>query len=193
MENESLHSLKLLFGEDIYLLPEEIDLILGQDKKEPEISIEVTDSSPSPYSSETEEPEEKEVFEVREATPPIVRGNFGKGIVVLHEEEELNEEMLDLLSKMISAVSHSMSDVGLLNSRELEGKSLEDFYAINAHKVIKFGKIAHPINALPIPDYQVKTEEETEFLFANSLTQISMDRSLKKKLWESLKTLFNVN
>jgi len=30
-------------------------------------------------------------------------------------------------------------------------------------------------------------------LFADSLTQISMDRALKKKLWENLQTLFNIS
>jgi len=131
--------------------------------------------------------------EVKEPIPPIVRGQFAKGILILHEEDELADEVMDMLSKMVSAVNHSMSDVGLLSSEELKGKSLEDFQAINAHKVIKFGKISHPINALPIPSYQIKTEEETEYLFADSLTQISMDRALKKKLWENLQTLFNIS
>ncbi len=191
MESDSLHSLKLLLNEDLYLVPEEIDQILSPEKTElgKAVKKETTPSydqaPPVDYSSVADE--------VKEPIAPIVRGQFAKGILILHEEDELADEVMDMLSKMVSAVNHSMSDVGLLSSEELKGKSLEDFQAINAHKVIKFGKISHPINALPIPSYQIKTEEETEYLFADSLTQISMERALKKKLWENLQTLFNIS
>jgi hypothetical protein len=191
MENDSLHSLKLVLNEDLYLVPEEIDQILSPEKTEPR--KEVKKETTLTYDQAPPVDDSKVVHEVKEPTAPIVRGQFAKGILILHEEDELADEVMDMLSKMVSAVNHSMSDVGLLSSEELKGKSLEDFQAINAHKVIKFGKISHPINALPIPSYQIKTEEETEYLFADSLTQISMDRALKKKLWENLQTLFNIS
>jgi len=35
MESDSLHSLKLLLNEDLYLVPEEIDQILSPEKTEP--------------------------------------------------------------------------------------------------------------------------------------------------------------
>lgn len=190
MESDSLHSLKLLFGEELYFLPEEKDRLLFQDKKSKTGHHDDQDQSAS------EAPVKEEASgspEVNEPIPPIVKGQFAKGILILHEEDELTDEVMDMLSKMVSAVNHSMNDVGILSSAGLKGKTLEDFQAINAHKVIKFGKISHPINALPIPSYQIKTEEETEYLFADSLTQISMDRALKKKLWENLQTLFNIS
>ncbi|WP_100626854.1 hypothetical protein [Algoriphagus formosus] len=191
MESDSLHSLKLLLNEDLYLVPEEIDQILSPGKTEPRKDVK-KETTPT-YDQAPPVDDSSVADEVKEPIAPIVRGQFAKGILILHEEDELADEVMDMLSKMVSAVNHSMSDVGLLSSEELKGKSLEDFQAINAHKVIKFGKISHPINALPIPSYQIKTEEETEYLFADSLTQISMDRALKKKLWENLQTLFNIS
>ncbi|WP_288371350.1 hypothetical protein [uncultured Algoriphagus sp.] len=191
MESDSLHSLKLLLNEDLYLVPEEIDQILSSEKTEPRKDVK-KETTPT-YDQAPHVDDSSVADEVKEPIAPIVRGQFAKGILILHEEDELADEVMDMLSKMVSAVNHSMSDVGLLSSEELKGKSLEDFQAINAHKVIKFGKISHPINALPIPSYQIKTEEETEYLFADSLTQISMDRALKKKLWENLQTLFNIS
>ncbi|WP_439474525.1 hypothetical protein [Algoriphagus formosus] len=191
MESDSLHSLKLLLNEDLYLVPEEIDQILSSEKTE--LRKEDKKETTPTYDQAPPVDHSSVADEVKEPIAPIVRGQFAKGILILHEEDELADEVMDMLSKMVSAVNHSMSDVGLLSSEELKGKSLEDFQAINAHKVIKFGKISHPINALPIPSYQIKTEEETEYLFADSLTQISMDRALKKKLWENLQTLFNIS
>src|SRR5690606_17568375 len=94
--------------------------------------------------------------------------------------------------KMINAVGHSMSEVGLLSSQELEGRSLAELYDLNAHIVLKFGRLKHPINSLPASDYQIHMEGETEYLFADSLTIISENNVLKGKLWNTLKVLFNI-
>ncbi|MCS5489381.1 hypothetical protein [Algoriphagus limi] len=194
MEKDSLNSLKLFLHEELYLLGEEVDLILEKPKSQ-KISAEIIQENPDQFEDSKDEIEAEESItqEVAEPSPPVIRGGFEKGILILHEEEVLSDEIMDMLSKIITAVNQSMNDIGLLSSKEMEGKTLEDFQAINAHKVIKFGRISHPINALPIHNYQIKTEEETEYLFADSLTQISMDRALKKKLWETLKTLFNIS
>ncbi|NVJ85542.1 MAG: hypothetical protein HWE15_04510 [Algoriphagus sp.] len=194
MEIDSLNSLKLFLQEDLYLVGEEIPLLLEKQNNNKDTSaILPARETPTQDSAYSEEKEVEEIQKVQEPTPPAVRGSFEKGILILHEEENLSDEIMDMLSKIIAAVSHSMKDVGLLSSEELRGKNLEDFLAINPHKVIKFGRISHPINALPIHDYQIKTEGEIEYLFADSLTQICMDKALKKKLWETLKTLFNIS
>ncbi|TFV97591.1 hypothetical protein E4S40_02775 [Algoriphagus kandeliae] len=194
MEKDSLNSLKLFLQEDLYLFGEEVDQILDkQNTKEISTEILKKEEVETEDSIDELELEDTRIQEVSEPVPPIIRGGFEKGILILHEEEALNDEIMDMLSKIIIAVNQSMNDVGLLSSKELEGKSLEDFQAINAHKVIKFGRISHPINALPIHDYQIKTEGETEYLFADSLTQISMDKALKRKLWDTLRTLFNIS
>lgn len=124
--------------------------------------------------------------------PLTVRGNFEKGILILHEEQDLKSEVMDMLVKMINAVGHSMSEVGLLSSQELEGRSLAELYDLNAHIVLKFGRLKHPINSLPASDYQIHMEGETEYLFADSLTTISENNVLKGKLWNTLKVLFNI-
>ena len=125
--------------------------------------------------------------------PLSVRGKFEKGILVLHEEEQLRPEVMEMLVNMINAVGHSMNEVGLLSSNELEGRTLAELYDLNAHIVLKFGRLKHPINALPASDYQIHTEGETEYLFADSLTTISEEKALKGKLWNTLKILFNIS
>ena len=100
---------------------------------------------------------------------------------------------MDMLVKMLNACGHSMSEVGLLAAENLENRSLEEFKALNAHVVLKFGRIKHPINQLPINSYEIHTEEETEYLFADALTSIAEDKGLKRQLWGALQLLFNLS
>lgn len=189
MEKSSLGELKLFLTEDIFLLDEDLESLTKNDSQEIQVKPTQTTAISSPLPSPVaESPAQEE--EVQE--PIKVRGKFEKGILILHEESSLADPVMDMLVKMITAVNHSMSEVGLLSSEELEGRTLEEFQAINAHVILKFGRIKHPINALPIHEYQPHTEDETEYLFADSLSMIAEDGNLKRKLWASLKSLFNL-
>ncbi|OYX18996.1 MAG: hypothetical protein B7Z16_08190 [Algoriphagus sp. 32-45-6] len=179
MENESLEELQHFLPEEIYLTPEDRKSVLA--------SLEAGHKSVQ----KTEIPALEEEEEVK-PEPIAVQGTFAKGILILHEENELSPEVMDMLVKMITAVGHSMSDVGLLNSEKLENRSMEDFQAINAHVVLKFGRIKHPINALPASPYEVYSDEGTEYLFADALSVISETKELKRKLWNSLQVVFNL-
>nr|WP_139235945.1 hypothetical protein [Algoriphagus locisalis] len=169
-------------------------------EKEPEAGQANQESN---HTSETEKPKTlPKTVHIDGVTPPkeelkpeplSVRGKFEKGILVLHEEEQLRPEVMEMLVNMINAVGHSMNEVGLLSSKELEGRTLAELYDLNAHIVLKFGRLKHPINALPASDYQIHTEGETEYLFADALTTISEEKALKGKLWNTLKILFNIS
>jgi hypothetical protein len=198
MENDSLESLQTFLEDSIFLLPE--------DQKKIEHSLFGTTESKA-VSGDLEEfkhvdlsagtptapilPEEIQSAPVLD--PIQVRGNFTKGILVLHEESSLNPEVMDMLVKMLNACGHSMTEVGLLAAQSLENRSMEDFQALNAHVVLKFGRVKHPINQLPITPYEIHTEGETEYLFADALTSISEDKTLKRQLWTTLQLLFNLS
>ena len=198
MENDSLESLQTFLEDSIFLLPE--------DQKKIEQSLFGT--SESQGGNETviveksadlnaETPEKSNLPEEVQSAPisdPIqVRGNFTKGILVLHEESSLNSEVMDMLVKMLNACGHSMTEVGLLAAESLENRSMEDFQALNAHVVLKFGRVKHPLNQLPVTPYEIHTEGETEYLFADALTSISEDKTLKRQLWTTLQLLFNLS
>lgn len=191
MDKSTLGELKYILNEDIFLFDEDKDSLAkesGFHTGNPDLNQVQEPASPGLTKIETRQETAPEV----ELEPIQVRGKFEKGILILHEEESLNAEIMDMLVKILQAVGHSMSEVGLLNSQELEGRSLDEFHAINAHVVLKFGRIKHPINAFPILDYHIHAENETEYLFADSLTSIFEDSNLKRKLWTTLKTLFNI-
>jgi hypothetical protein len=173
MENFSIEELQSLLTEEIYLIPEDRKAILAQ------------------LEGKIESPKEVAISETV-AEPIPVRGNFSKGVLVLHEEKELPSEVMEMLVNMIKAVGHSMNEVGMVSSDILENRSMEEFQALNAHVVLKFGKIKHPINALFDQLYEIHSDEETEFLFADSLSSIFEDKKLKVKLWNSLQILFNL-
>lgn len=198
MENDSLESLQTFLEDPIFLLPE--------DQKKIEQSLFGTTES----KAVTEDLEEIKQVDLSIVTPEVsnlpeeiqsapvldpiqVKGNFTKGILVLHEESSLNPEVMEMLVKMLNACGHSMTEVGLLAAESLENRSMEDFQALNAHVVLKFGRVKHPINQLPITPYEIHTEGETEYLFADALTSISEDKALKRQLWTSLQLLFNLS
>ena len=198
MENDSLESLQTFLEDSIFLLPE--------DQKKIEQSLFRTSESQVGNKTEVveksadlnaETPEKSNLPEEVQSAPisdPIqVRGNFTKGILVVHEESSLNSEVMDMLVKMLNACGHSMTEVGLLAAESLENRSMEDFQALNAHVVLKFGRVKHPLNQLPVTPYEIHTEGETEYLFADALTSISEDKTLKRQLWTTLQLLFNLS
>ncbi|MDX5338371.1 MAG: hypothetical protein LPK25_05045 [Cyclobacteriaceae bacterium] len=178
MNMDNLNELASFIQEEIYLWTEEKNLYRSEASK---VSSKLTHPP-----TLDEIPEEIQL-------PPIpVKGNFSKGILIVHEESELHPEVMDMLVKMVNACGHSMSEVGLVKAEDLENRSMEDFNALNAHTVLKFGRVKHLINSIPAPAYEVYSEDETEYLFADSLPVISEDQSLKKKLWVALQKLFKL-
>jgi hypothetical protein len=199
MENDSLESLSAFLEEPIFLLEEDrkrlAESLQVSGGKEAMSAVEqpVAFSSSENTATDALTPIDQETKLESVEEPIPIKGNFSKGILVIHEETNLNPEVMDMLVKMLNACGHSMSEVGLLAAENLENRSMEDFKALNAHVVLKFGRIKHPINQLPISSYEILTEEETEYLFADALTSISEDKGLKRQLWAALQLLFNLS
>jgi hypothetical protein len=199
MENDSLESLSAFLEEPIFLLEEDqkriaatLQVSCGNEAlpvEEQRVAITSSENTDTDHLNPVNQITKLESVE----EPILIKGNFSKGILVIHEESILNAEVMDMLVKMLNACGHSMSEVGLLAAENLENRSLEEFKALNAHVVLKFGRIKHPINQLPISPYEIHTEEETEYLFADALTSISEDKGLKRQLWTALQLLFNLS
>ena len=198
MENDSLEFVQTFLEDSIFLLPEDREKIeqslfgtseslVANETAEVEKSTDLS-AGTSEVSNLPEEIQSAPVLD-----PIQVKGNFTKGILVLHEESNLNSEVMDMLVKMLNACGHSMTEVGLLAAESLENRSMEDFQALNAHVVLKFGRVKHPLNQLPVTPYEIHTEGETEYLFADALTSISEDKTLKRQLWTTLQLLFNLS
>jgi hypothetical protein len=199
MEIDSLESLSAFLEEPIFLLEADRKRIAaamqvsGGNEALPAEEQQVAFSSNVSPANDSLTPVDQETKLESIEEPIPIKGNFSKGILVIHEEANLNAEVMDMLVKMLNACGHSMSEVGLLAAENLENRSMEEFKALNAHVVLKFGRIKHPINQLPISSYEIHTEEETEYLFADALTSIAEDKGLKRQLWGALQLLFNLS
>lgn len=192
MENENLAALGTFIDDTLFLLPEDRKKIeeelVGQGftPAQEEKSNGASFTTPSPLA-------EIEITSAADVSEPIpLKGEFTKGILILHEESALSPSVLEMLVNMLRACGHSMSEVGMVSSETMENRSMEEFQAINAHVVLKFGRIKHPVNQLPFPAYEIHTEDATEFLFADALSSISEDKVLKRKLWNAVQHLFNL-
>ncbi|MEN2282990.1 hypothetical protein AAGF08_12680 [Algoriphagus sp. SE2] len=189
MENLSLQELQFFLEEDLFLLPEDKNAIRSKSSEKKDTDI-ISKSDNTVHEGLDNYGSDSNNQPVAEPIP--VKGNFSKGLLVVHEEQELSEEVMDMLVKMINAVGRSMNEVGLVSSPTLEGRTLEEFQALNAHIILKFGRIKHSINAVPAIPYEVYTDDETQYLFADALSQISEDKSMKRQLWNALQVLFNI-
>ncbi|UZD23612.1 hypothetical protein [Algoriphagus halophytocola] len=185
----SSQELQFIITEDLFLFKEDLKTDVSQPEKpvdtEPQSNL-VQEPKPELKVSPVPDHEEK-------PAPIQVRGAFEKGILVLHEEAELPEPVMEMLVKMIGAVGHSMKSVGMLSSEQVEGRSLEELYELNPHIILKFGRIKHPVNAIPTTEYHIHNEAGVEYLFADALSSIAEDKILKGKLWNTLKILFNIS
>jgi len=190
MENLSLQELQFFLEEDLFLLSEDKKSIQHQDSNSQ--NDQITSQSKEIVNEEFEEYNVDTIIQKENLNPIPIKGNFTKGLLVVHEEDNLSEEVMDMLVKMINAVGRSMNEVGLVSSPTLEDRTLEEFQALNAHIILKFGRIKHPVNAIPAIPYEVFTDEETHYLFADALSQISEDNTMKRKLWNALQVLFNI-
>ncbi|MCR9014889.1 hypothetical protein [Aquiflexum gelatinilyticum] len=176
MENLSIHDLGLILDNEIYLLPEETELLLA---KRQNVLLE---ENPIAQQEEFEE----------EAVALEYEGGFEKGILVIYEGKSLESNLSDYLFKILGAVSCSLKDIALASSENTEKTSMASISALNPNRIIVFGKVRHEIMMSVKKTYEVHQEDEIEYLFADDLKQISESLDLRKALWKELQVLFNI-
>lgn len=179
MEEQSIHHLSLFLDTPIYVLPEE---------KEQYLSTGQVAAAADQIPMEEENP----AIVAEEIQELAYDGNFEKGVLVAFDSIELSGELKELLFKILDAVGCSLKDIALCNEGTINGASAAQVDALNPAKVIVFGRVNHPLMHHKKENYQVEMVEDTAYLFADSLDQINTSKELKKALWATLKTLFNV-
>lgn len=180
MEESTIHDLSLFMDSPIYLIEEEGEILLQSQLS-------------SQKSEGRDQEKEDELVRVEPAMQELTfEGGFEKGVLVAYDTLMLNDELKELLFKILEAVGCSLKDIALCHAGILEEASMEQVEALNPAKVIVFGRFNHPLMHHKKEAYTVQMTEDTEYLFADTLEQINNDKALKKALWLALKTLFNV-
>jgi hypothetical protein len=124
-------------------------------------------------------------------------GNNKKAILLLVSYPEaafLPDAELAFLTNILAACKLGLADVAILNLGRTEGRLPEEALDLLApRQVLLFG--IEPLQiGLPIqfPPYQLQPFNGRTYLVSPELSALEGDKALKLKLWNCLKTLFDI-
>lgn len=184
MESMNLQHLSLFINEHVYVIP-------GDSLEAPNLTSSAQVSGENALSDPQEI--EKIIEEEPSQLPLSYEGNFEKGVLIILDEPELRDELQDLLFKILGAVGCSLKDIALVLGRQLDGTTMDSIHDLSPSKVIMFGKVAHDIMHYRDELYKIHVEDSIEFLFADDLSSIQTNVTMKKSLWNQLQILFGIN
>ena len=124
-------------------------------------------------------------------------GNNYKQILLLVSSEDtlyLPDEELNFLMGILAACSLTMDDVAIMNSKKNKEITYKKITAeLNPGKVFLFGVSPAQIELpLTFPDYQVQQYNNQVYLKAPLLSVFKDNKAEKTKLWNCLRTIFNI-
>jgi hypothetical protein len=104
----------------------------------------------------------------------------------------LPDAELVFLTNVLSACNLGLNDVAIINRHDLDEKKSADLMnELEAKNVLLFGmeplSIGLPMN---FPNFQLQQFNKRTYLTGPPLSEIEKDKTLKTKLWTSLKSLF---
>nr|MBI1230695.1 hypothetical protein [Cytophagales bacterium] len=181
----NLKEISLFLTEPIVLIPEP-KTVLRSDE------MTASKSSLASVSEETKTNPQKTVEDIPDMDTAVYKGNFQKGLLVLHQGNTLSEESQRFLMTILKAVNHSLKDIALLSEADLLVGHPDSITHLNPTSILIFGKLAHPVMQRKKSDYTIFQDEHT-MLFADDLEELEKNKLLKKKLWTALQALFNIN
>jgi hypothetical protein len=152
----------------------------------PDVLIESTSTSSVPEYKVANDPH-----------PVKYLGKNVKNIVLLVSNETvpfLLDGELSFLTSILSACKLSLADVAIVNINSLVEPEIEtSIQFLEPRTVILFG-IAPLFIGLPInfPQFQLQPFNKRTYLLSPTLQELESDKTLKLKLWNSLKTLFGI-
>ncbi|MGZ5286257.1 MAG: hypothetical protein ACXWB9_03685 [Flavisolibacter sp.] len=124
-------------------------------------------------------------------------GNNKKHILVMVDHDQmayLPDSELNFLSTVLGACKLSLADIAIVNFHPNGAAHIQTtFQDLEPQKVLLFNvdplSIGLPIN---FPWFQVQDFDKRKYLFSPDLTQIEKEITLKQKLWNSLKNMFDI-
>lgn len=123
-------------------------------------------------------------------------GNNQKKILVIVSHQYvpfLPDGELDFLTTILAACRLSIADIAIVNYCNADQRELQNLIDTQAKNILLFG-IDPPSIKLPInfPQFQLQQFDKHTYLHAPTLAELENDKSLKLKLWNSLKQLFGL-
>jgi len=127
-------------------------------------------------------------------------GNNNKNILLIvrfEQETYLPERHLSFIAKMLGACKLNIGDVAIINDKKRNLDIDLLYFHFQPRHIILFGIDPGELNiAISMPLYVIKAYKKCNFLFTPSLDALNQETdestSGKKKLWGSLKQIFEV-
>lgn len=140
------------------------------------------------------------VEEVEIDSSPLYKflGKNRKQILVIVRKNDVafaDDKELQFLSSVLAACKLSLEDIAIINESNLPPGtsylSLLQFF--NSRYILMFDVTPQTID-LPFnfPHFQLQQFDQHTYLSAPALKEIEIEKALKARLWNSLKTLFNI-
>lgn len=139
---------------------------------------------------------EKHATHVPEKPAPAYIGMNKKNILIIVSNGNtgiISEYELNFLNNVLTACKLNLADVAIVNWDVAETNQLELLTNLEPVTILLFN--VDPVTlGLPInfPHFQIQAHNKKIYLHAPSLLEIENNIDLKKRLWGSLKLLFNV-
>lgn len=190
----NLKELSLFLTEDIYLIGEDKTIqIEASEKSTNQKTPEKKDHEPSNSQNLVEEPTaELGKNTDSESIMMSFEGDFKKGILIIYQGRDLSDDIREFLMKILGAVNCTLKDIALISEETLKSGIQDPIPLLNPKKMIVFGILHHPVMKLKKDNYFI-VQEDLEYFFADDLSELAGNISLKKKLWSTLQLFFNIN
>ena len=124
---------------------------------------------------------------------PSLGGNKKHCLIVVHTTgfAYLPDDVLDFLTKILSAIQYTLNDVAIINMA-ITSVSYEQAVEIwNPTSILLFGidpvQMGMPVNS---PMYKAQQVGGIMCLYSNSLGECMESKELKAQLWQCLKSIF---
>lgn len=133
---------------------------------------------------------------VAEKSPVRVIGENRRNIIVIVRHVNvpvLPDEELNFLTSVLAACKLGLADIALMNAASMSEDQLQSIIADSGRQVLLFGtdplSIGLPIN---FPAFQLQQFNQRTYLYSPALSEVEKDKTLKSRLWTSLKSLFGI-
>lgn len=142
----------------------------------------------------TAEPVSAEISPGEERLVPSLGNNRQRWLLVIHNPEEayLNEEIFNMLLKLLNACKLTLDDIALINTAHLPETGFPIFRRqFSPRKIILFGQALAEMTD-DHPKNKAWEENSIHFLHTDSLKDMYRDQSLKMPFWNALKDFLSV-
>ncbi|HEY1061407.1 MAG TPA: hypothetical protein VGE44_06960 [Daejeonella sp.] len=190
---QNSNALRLLMTEDLYILPENEQLISAKTEQASEISSQKVNDIQVP---EIPALQSKEVLPQKAAEPEKIRefsylGENNKYFLILFNEpnqKDISSTQKETLLKIMSAKGLELRDLAVLNINQYPGVNytdLKEFFSFN--KIVLFGIDPRQISLPSQSSNQVVKQENAKILCTYSIDEMIKDTMKKREFWNVMK------